>query len=229
MTISERVYRLILKAYPAEYRREYGEPMLQLFRDQLWECGPGRWRVVQLWGRILADTLRGVPEAYWEAPSSSEGGIMRHRTTLAVLFALLFAWFGHRVVSHAFWTIPGTRSFVHAHRPFEWPQSLIYDTGAWTVVESLTAVLAVALFLLILRKFSVVRLSRGALVAVPMVAAGLAGLPFLLVLQPPKLVIHVVWFLPLLLGVVLGAWAANARGREQDEAGPDRSELPIPG
>ena len=31
--ISERVYRALLLAYPSEHRREYGEPMAQLFAD----------------------------------------------------------------------------------------------------------------------------------------------------------------------------------------------------
>jgi hypothetical protein len=221
MTISERVYRLILKAYPVEYRREFGEPMLQLLRDQLRECAPGRWRVVLVWGRILADALRTVPAAYLEAPSSSEGGIMRHRTTLALICSVLFAWFGHQVMARAFWGIPNVHSFIKAHRPFEWPERLIYGIAAQTVADSLTVVFAVALFLLIMRKFSIGRFARGVLASVPVLAAGFAGLPFLFLLQPPRLVIYTAWFLPLLMSVVAGAWAANAWGQGREEVRTD--------
>ncbi len=31
--ISEKLYRALLVVYPSEHRREYGEPMVQLFRD----------------------------------------------------------------------------------------------------------------------------------------------------------------------------------------------------
>ena len=33
--ISERLYRALLLVYPSEHRREYGEPMVQLFRDRM--------------------------------------------------------------------------------------------------------------------------------------------------------------------------------------------------
>ncbi len=35
MTGPERVYRFLLRAYPADFRRSYAEPMAQLFADQL--------------------------------------------------------------------------------------------------------------------------------------------------------------------------------------------------
>jgi len=227
MTISERVYRLILKAYPVEYRREFGEPMLQLLRDQLRECGSERSCVVRLWGRILADTLRTAPAIHLELLASSGGGMMRPRTSLAVLSTLLFTWFGHQVVARAFWGIPNAHSFAKVHRPSEWPERLIYDIAAQTVADSLTVVFAVALFLLIMRKFSAGRLSRGALVAVPIVAAGVTGLEFLFARQPPRLEIYVAWFLPLLLGVVSGAWAGSAGGQGRDEAGRGQTLRPI--
>ncbi len=33
VSTSARLYRLLLVAYPARFRREYAEPMVQVFRD----------------------------------------------------------------------------------------------------------------------------------------------------------------------------------------------------
>jgi len=223
MTISERVYRAILSAYPTGYRREYGELMVQLLRDQLRECGPGRGRIVQLWGRILADVLRTIPAIHLESLTSSGGGMTRKRTRVAVVCSILFAGFGFPLVTSALWAVPGASSFMHAHGR-TWPASFIYAIAWWTVVEWLTVVLAVALFLAIMQKLGIRRLSLGAMVAVPIVAAGLTGLRFLSVLQLPLLVERGAMILPLLMGVASAVWAANVGGAKVERcgAGPDR-------
>ena len=65
MRLSERIYRLLLKAYPARYLRRYEEPMAQLFSDQLRDADGSRG-LVRLWSRTLADLLRTVPMQYFE-------------------------------------------------------------------------------------------------------------------------------------------------------------------
>ena len=42
--LSERVYRRLLLIYPKEHRREYGQPMVQLFRDRM-RCDGDGFRV----------------------------------------------------------------------------------------------------------------------------------------------------------------------------------------
>ncbi|MCA1718152.1 MAG: hypothetical protein LC781_15470 [Actinobacteria bacterium] len=37
LTISERVYKTLLKAYPKEFRDEYGPQMVRDFQDLCWE------------------------------------------------------------------------------------------------------------------------------------------------------------------------------------------------
>ena len=54
--IWERVYRVLLLAYPSEYRREYGEPMVQLFRDRMRRDG-GRFRTPVVWAQIISDLV----------------------------------------------------------------------------------------------------------------------------------------------------------------------------
>ena len=65
MRLSERIYQLLLKAYPARYLRRYEEPMAQLFSDQLRDANGSRG-LVRLWSRTLADLLRTVPMQYFE-------------------------------------------------------------------------------------------------------------------------------------------------------------------
>ena len=54
MTGSERIFRAMLLAYPAEHRREYGDPMVQLFRDRMHRDGGGMG-TVQVWTDVGLD------------------------------------------------------------------------------------------------------------------------------------------------------------------------------
>ncbi len=58
LAISNTVYELLLRGCPAGYRREYGTPMAQAFRDLAREAyhQHGARGVVALWLRILPDT-----------------------------------------------------------------------------------------------------------------------------------------------------------------------------
>ena len=51
---SEGVYRVLLVAYPREFRREYGELMVQFFRDRMRCDGRGLRRLV-IWTQLLFD------------------------------------------------------------------------------------------------------------------------------------------------------------------------------
>jgi len=59
VTASYRVYTLLLVAYPAAFRREYGAEMAQLFRDccrAAWESG-GLLALLGLWGHAVVDLV----------------------------------------------------------------------------------------------------------------------------------------------------------------------------
>src|SRR5260370_1943049 len=59
MIISERLYRLLLLAYPAEFRRAYCREMIQTFRDCCREAlqQRGQSGVLRLWGLVLYDLV----------------------------------------------------------------------------------------------------------------------------------------------------------------------------
>ena len=52
--LSERIYRWLIMIYPREHRREYGELMVQLFRDRMCRDGKG-FRGLWVWVQILLD------------------------------------------------------------------------------------------------------------------------------------------------------------------------------
>lgn len=59
MTRSERVFRALLRLYPAAYRQDYGEPMLQLFRDQWRDASESghSFSLLQLWIQTVGDMV----------------------------------------------------------------------------------------------------------------------------------------------------------------------------
>lgn len=65
MSPSEKLYRLLLRAYPRRYREIYARPMEQLFRDQLRDAHTIGQRSA-LWARTLADWATTVVTQHWE-------------------------------------------------------------------------------------------------------------------------------------------------------------------
>ncbi len=57
MTTLERIYRILLKAYPESYRRGYEDPMVQHFRDQL-RAAIGERTLLRFWVRTITDLAR---------------------------------------------------------------------------------------------------------------------------------------------------------------------------
>lgn len=54
-------YRALLRAYPRSFRRDYGEPMTQLFADRVRDVG------AKTWLRVVPDLARTVPQQRIEA------------------------------------------------------------------------------------------------------------------------------------------------------------------
>ena len=91
--LSERVYRALLVVYPKEYRREYGELMVQMFRDRMRYDG-GRFRGPVIWMQIISDLAVSAIEEH------RRGGDMKKRMRIeaASLAALLIIVVGVGVV-----------------------------------------------------------------------------------------------------------------------------------
>lgn len=79
-----RAYGLLLRLYPRPFREAYGEPMAQLFADQM--SDGRRWRV---WGRTVGDLVRTVPVERLEAAMSG----FRRLPTVSAVLAVVIAGF----------------------------------------------------------------------------------------------------------------------------------------
>ena len=65
---AERLYRMLLWLYPAQFRRTYGREMVQTFRDcYRQEQEQGDWSVARLWGLVLSDLVTSVCIEHWKA------------------------------------------------------------------------------------------------------------------------------------------------------------------
>jgi hypothetical protein len=78
-----RIYRALLALYPRSFRREYREPMLQLFGDCV------RDRGARVWLRTVPDLVRTLPALRLEAVMS--GGNTTNRVVVLVLAVLAVA------------------------------------------------------------------------------------------------------------------------------------------
>ncbi|OLD45442.1 MAG: hypothetical protein AUI48_12825 [Chloroflexi bacterium 13_1_40CM_2_68_14] len=61
---AERIYRLLLRAYPPDFRAEYGREMVLVFRDQ---CQESDVRTIGFWAAVIWDIARSAPALRAEA------------------------------------------------------------------------------------------------------------------------------------------------------------------
>lgn len=81
----ERIYRLLVRAYPPEFRAKYGQEMVLVFRDQ---CREGDVRSLRFWARVLWDVARSAPALRAEATRTVEVR-MRIAAIVTVLLSAL--------------------------------------------------------------------------------------------------------------------------------------------
>ena len=72
VTMSEKIYVLLLRLYPSHFRERYGAEALQLFRDRARE-EQGFFPRLWLWFDVLADLIVSVPREYHYLPEFAAG------------------------------------------------------------------------------------------------------------------------------------------------------------
>ena len=65
--MSEKLYALLLRLYPARFRRNWEQDALQLFRDRL-QDERGTFRRLRLWLDVLGDLAVSAPQEHRRAP-----------------------------------------------------------------------------------------------------------------------------------------------------------------
>ena len=86
LSVSARLYKLLLIIYPAEFRRRYGREMAQVFRDrcrQQMQQG-GKLGIARLWTRMFIDLLGTASVEHLE-------GIRKGETVMKALQKLSLA------------------------------------------------------------------------------------------------------------------------------------------
>lgn len=86
---AERIYRLLLHAYPPDFRAEYGREMVLLFRDQ---CRESDRRSFGFWARVFWDIARSAPALRmesWRQNTQTMEVIMKLTAILTVLLGVL--------------------------------------------------------------------------------------------------------------------------------------------
>src|SRR5215475_12006543 len=66
--MSEKFYALLLRLYPAQFREDYGNEAMQLFRDRL-EDERGFFPRLRLWFDLVCDLTVSIPREYFRSPA----------------------------------------------------------------------------------------------------------------------------------------------------------------
>ncbi len=94
--LSEQVYRALLIFYPAEYRREYGPLMVQVFRDICRDAyrQNGAWGVLESWLPVLLDlAITAVEEHRKRGFRMSKSPLIRWSGPILIVAGVLFIVF----------------------------------------------------------------------------------------------------------------------------------------
>ena len=71
--MSEKIYRWLLKLYPASFREGYGAAALQLFRDR-WRAERGVLPRLRLWADVIRDLCVSLPREHWRSREKAPAG-----------------------------------------------------------------------------------------------------------------------------------------------------------
>jgi hypothetical protein len=158
MNAADRVYRTLLRAYPADFRAEYANQMALAFRDRRREAGSAR---VGFWTAMLWDVAKSAPalrvdalRTQWSSDIQPVGTIMKTMAILAMLIGAIEAvnssieaWIGG-VVNHGGYSLAGGVLGLAAGAALVFAAvALLRRTpGALTFAQS-AAVLCLAVFL----------------------------------------------------------------------------------
>jgi hypothetical protein len=94
ISVSEKIYRQLLRLYPQAHRRNYAEQMAQLFRDQCRDA----WRtqhsagILKLWLRVLPDIAKtSVIEQITERNQTMKSINSKNAPTILLIVGLVLA------------------------------------------------------------------------------------------------------------------------------------------
>jgi hypothetical protein len=111
-SIGARLYALLLHLYPATFRRDYGESMLQLYNDQC-RAARGAGGYAMLWLKTVRDLVRSVPATYFDErrKSAQRGAMSAGALVWIVIAGFVVAFVAFAVV------IPSSVGYIPSDEP----------------------------------------------------------------------------------------------------------------
>ena len=174
---AERIYRLLLRAYPADFRAQYGREMVLLFRDQ---CQENDVRTLGFWAAVICDVARSAPALHAEAWRARVSENTRTVEVIMKLPAVLRRHVGPFGIAFALLTgamlIPQITKQLPDLRSAGVPTSVIVEIIGLSIPFIVAVTLPMAVLVAVLRVFTRLRGDR-ALMA--MEAGGVRVLPFI--------------------------------------------------
>src|SRR5437879_1526742 len=94
MPRSQKIFQVLLRAYPSGFRREFGSQMAQLFRDcyRAQENDAHSFGAIRLWLHTLLDLAQTAPREHWEnlgKGNSSMSKLLKDALALLGCFAII--------------------------------------------------------------------------------------------------------------------------------------------
>ena len=132
--MSERIYRWLLRLYPARFRGEYGDAMLQLFRDRL-RAEPR----LRLWADVFRDAAVSIPREYWRRPMPGATVTTGYRVPEEAIDRLV--WRGHiREIPFIFLCLGAGLTIAWLGDAPQWPACAVYALLAVPVAMPLAGI-----------------------------------------------------------------------------------------
>ena len=95
--LSERLYRALLFAYPGEHRREYGDLMVQLFRDRMRRDGGGLG-VLKVWLAMIVDLVTSALKEHSNRGRMTTRVWAGHGSTVQIAFWATMLFLGFQIL-----------------------------------------------------------------------------------------------------------------------------------
>ena len=121
---ADRVFRLLLRLFPSEFRGDFGDEMSAVFRDERAEASTaGRLGMVRLWWRTVGDSFRTAPREHLAvlARDAAYGLRLMRKHPLAAAAAILTIALGVGANTAMFTVV----NAVLLQLPFEDPGRLV--------------------------------------------------------------------------------------------------------
>lgn len=103
----ERAYRLLLHAYPGSFRQEFGDAMLEFFRDRLSNSREsfGRLGVAEVWSAALLDVMREATLAWLDSAAARGMGKARQRLVVTEVALAVITLSGAGLMLRSLWNL----------------------------------------------------------------------------------------------------------------------------